>query len=77
MEVIDAAQVPGWDAPGQRASRRFGDRWYDEARTPVLLVPSIVARPERNVAINQEHPEFKHIRATAPKPVIWDQRLFR
>jgi RES domain-containing protein len=47
----------------------------------VLLVPSLVARSERNLAIrnlaiNQDHPEFKRIRAAAPKPVIWDDRLF-
>jgi RES domain-containing protein len=77
IEEVHPADIPGWDAPDQRASRRYGDRWYDERRTAVLVVPSIVARPERNIAINQEHPEFKRIRATAPKPVIWDQRLFR
>jgi RES domain-containing protein len=76
IEEVYPADVPSWDAPDQRASRRFGDRWYDERRTAVLLVPSIVARAERNLAINQEHSEFKRIRATAPKPVIWDQRLF-
>jgi RES domain-containing protein len=70
------ADIPAWNSPDQRASRRYGDRWYDEGRTAVLLVPSLVARPERNMAINQDHPEFKRIRATAPKPVIWDDRLF-
>jgi RES domain-containing protein len=76
IEEVHPAGIPGWDAPDQRASRRYGDRWYDEGRTAVLLVPSIVARPERNIAINQEHPEFKQIRATAPRPVIWGERLF-
>ena len=76
IEELYAADIPGWDSPDQRASRRYGDRWYDEGRTAVLLVPSIVARVERNIAINQDHPEFKRIRATAPKPVIWDDRLF-
>ncbi len=77
IEEAGAADIPGWDVPDQRASRRYGDRWYDEGRTAVLLVPSMVAGPERNIAINQEHPDFKRIRATAPRPVIWDQRLFR
>jgi RES domain-containing protein len=76
IEEVHPADIPGWDAPDQRASRRYGDKWYDEARTAVLVVPSIVARPERNIAINQEHPEFRRIRATAPQPVIWDARLF-
>ena len=77
IEEVHPADIPGWDAPDQRVSRRYGDRWYDEGRTAALLVPSIVALPERNIAINQDHPEFKRVRATAPKPVIWDQRLFR
>src|ERR1700692_4331458 len=76
IEEAHPADIPGWDAPDQRASRRYGDRWYDEGRTAVLLVPSIVARPERNIAINQQHPEFRRIRATPPKPVVWDARLF-
>jgi len=76
IEELHAADIPGWDAPDQRASRLYGDRWYDEGRTAVLLVPSIIAQPERNIAINQEHPDFLRIRATPPTPVIWDQRLF-
>ena len=77
IEEAGAADIPGWNAPGQSASRRYGDRWYDEGRTALLVVPSVVAGPERNIAINQEHPDFKRIRATVSKPVIWDQRLFR
>jgi RES domain-containing protein len=77
IEEAHAADIPGWDAPDQRASRRYGDRWYDDGRTAVLVLPCIVAGPERNIAINQEHSDFKRLRATAPKPVIWDQRLFR
>ena len=77
IEEVRPADLPGWDAPDQRASRRYGDLWYEEGRTAVLLVPSIVTRLERNLAINQDHPEFRKIRGTAPRPVIWDQRLFR
>ncbi len=76
MEAVDPADLPGWDSPDQRVSRRFGDQWYDQGRTAVLLVPSLVARLERNFAINQAHPGFKRIRATAPKPVLWEERLF-
>ena len=54
----------------------FGDRWYDERRTPVLLVPSVVTLVERNVLINQEHPDFAGIRASKPSPVRWDARLW-
>lgn len=76
VEELDARKVRRWDAPDQRASRMFGDKWYDEKRSTVLIVPSTVARLERNVVINQEHSGFRTLRASKPKPVIWDERLF-
>jgi RES domain-containing protein len=58
IEVIRAADMPGWDEPSYQCSRAFGDHWYDERRTPVLIVPSVVTRVERNILIHQEHPDF-------------------
>ena len=49
IEILDPAGLPGWDHAGQRVSRAFGDVWYDEQPSAVLLVPSIVTRVERNV----------------------------
>jgi RES domain-containing protein len=69
-------RIPGWQASNQSACRDFGDRCYDQKRTAVLVVPSVVVRLGRNIAINQEHPDFSRIRVSAPKPVIWDQTLF-
>ena len=77
IEEATAADIPGWDAPDQKASRQYGDRWLKERRTAVLLVPSVVTRMERNVVINPEHPACAKIQVSAPQPVIWDQRLFR
>jgi RES domain-containing protein len=58
------------------ASRTFGDQWYDEKRSAILIVPSTLVRVERNVVINQNHPGLRKLRATKPKPVVWDERLF-
>jgi RES domain-containing protein len=77
VEEFDPRKVRRWDAPDQRASRIFGDRWYDEKRSTVLIVPSAVVRAESNVVINQDHPGFGRLRASKPKPVVWDERLFR
>jgi RES domain-containing protein len=77
VDEVDAGALRRWDAPDQRTSRMFGDTWYAEKRSTVLIVPSAVVRMERNVVINQEHPGFRKLRAGAPKPVVWDQRLFR
>jgi len=43
----------------------------------VLLVPSIVARKERNVLINPVHPDANGFSVTDPEQVVWDERLFR
>lgn len=77
IEEIGPDEVQGWDSRGERASRAYGDRWYDERRSAVLVVPSVVTAVERNILINQDHPHFRKIRAGKPKPVVWDARLFR
>jgi RES domain-containing protein len=76
IEVITEDDVPGWDGSSPAQARSFGDRWYDEQRTPVLIVPSVVTRVESNILINQEHRDFARIRASQPVPVRWDDRLW-
>lgn len=76
IEEITADELPQWDSPSFETARAFGNRWYDERRTPVLLVPSVATRIERNVLMNQEHPDFARIRASEPRPVRWDDRLW-
>ena len=77
LEEITPAGLPHWDAPSFESARRFGDRWYDESRTAVLIVPSVVTVVERNVLINQTHRDFQRIRAGRPSPVRWDLRLWK
>lgn len=77
IEEIIPDDVPRWDAPSFEAARRFGDRWYDERRSLALFVPSVVTRVERNVLINQEHPDFSRLRESQPLPVRWDARLWK
>lgn len=77
LEVLEPAMLTHWNAEDQLASRSFGDRWLEERRSAVLLVPSVVVQGrERNVLLNPEHPGFREIQASAPEPVLWDQRLF-
>jgi RES domain-containing protein len=77
-EEVDSASLPGWDAPDQKVSRAFGDRWLTDARTAVLLVPSLVARPfEQNVLVNPRHPAAASVSVSQPVSVVWDLRLFR
>ena len=76
IEEVAPEDLPHWDSPSFAAARAIGDRWYDERRTPVLQVPSVATRLERNVLINQEHPDFVRIGASGPLPVRWDERLW-
>ena len=76
-EVATAETVPGWSAPDGEAARRFGRRWYNENRSTILIVPSVVARVERNIVINAQHPEFGGLKVGLETPVWWDRRLFQ
>jgi RES domain-containing protein len=77
IEEITQDDLPRWDSPSFEATQAFGDRWYDERRTPVLIVPSVVTRVERNVLINQEHPDFPLVQASQAVLVSWDSRLWK
>lgn len=59
-----------------RLSRARGDKWFDERRTAVLLVPSVATRVEWNLLFNPSHEQFRMIHVSEPKPVWWDPRLF-
>jgi RES domain-containing protein len=71
-----SAKLPRWDSPTFETARKYGNRWYDERRTCVMVVPSVVTLVERNILINEEHPDFPRIRASDPIPVHWDDRLW-
>lgn len=75
-EVATADIVPDWFHPSGEASRRFGRRWHEENRSAILIVPSVVARMERNVLINRRHPESERLAVGLETPVWWDERLF-
>ena len=77
VERITSSQLQGWDSEDLSVSRSFGDRWIDEARTAVLLVPGIVTNGrENNVLINPAHSDFSALLASEPERVWWDFRLF-
>jgi RES domain-containing protein len=76
VDELTPADVPGWDADDKRVSQREGDRWYDERRSLVLLVPSLAAPGiERNVLINQEHLRFPDVVISVQEAVRCHPRL--
>jgi RES domain-containing protein len=76
IEVFDEAAHPGWDVSGSAVARVFGSVWWRERRSVALLVPSVVTKIDRNLVLNQDHPDFARLGVGSEKPVQWDQRLF-
>ena len=64
IEEITQDDVPHWDSLSFETAGAFGDRWYDQQSTPVLIVPPVGTLVERNVLINQEHPDSLHIQVS-------------
>ena len=76
VEEVLPEDLVGWDADDKIASQHFGDRWYDEQRSLLLFVPSLAAPGlERNMLINQRHPQFAHVVASPPEPVRCHPKL--
>ena len=78
IEERTTAKLPsGWDRDDTIASRKFGDEWLRRKRSAVLIVPSVIAKYERNLVINPSHAEFRLISVSRPEPVAWDTRIFK
>lgn len=76
LEELLPDDLPGWDADHKEQSQRFGDQWYDERRSVILLVPSLVAPGiERNILINQRHPEYPQLTASPVEAIRCHPRL--
>lgn len=67
---------PDWDAENSACAKNFGDRWLIEARSAVLLLPSVVARREWNALVTPAHPDAVRLTLAPTEPVVWDKRLF-
>jgi len=75
-EVVNPDLIEGWSRPDGEPARKFGRQWFLEKRSVTLLVPSVVARMERNIIFNTLHDEFDRIKTGLETPVWWDERLF-
>ena len=78
-EAVAIAELPrNWRAtPGPPALKTIGDRFVEQARTAVLLVPSALATDESNWLINPAHPEFTAIHVRVPERFEYDSRFFQ
>jgi len=77
VEDCDEYALPaGWDFENSASARAFGDQWFKESRSAILIVPSVIARLDRNALVNPLHPDAGKLIVTTPEKVIWDKRLF-
>ena len=78
LTVLDPALVEGWERPQSEVARSAGDAWIKEGSTLGLSVPSLPARPVgRNLLLLPDHPEWPRVTVSDPRPVPWDERVFR
>ena len=75
-EVVNPDHIPGWADSSGDAARQFGRAWYNATRSVMLIVPSVVARMERNFVFNALHADFSAITPGLETPIWWDKRLF-
>ena len=75
-EVLNTASLPDWALAAATPSKAYGDAWQRQKRSLLLIVPSVVARVDRNFLINPEHPQFKQVKPSLHRPIWWDDRLF-
>jgi RES domain-containing protein len=75
-EMFSPAHHAGWDAEDCLVAKAYGAAWQQSRRSLLLLVPSVVARMEHNVLINDSHPEVRRIGTSLHQPIWWDRRLF-
>jgi RES domain-containing protein len=67
----DAMSFP-WQLREIRAS---GDRWLEDASSPIIRVPSSIVPIESNFLINPEHSAFKKYTISAAQPFPIDHRF--
>jgi len=76
-EIFSTAHHPGWEAQDCLVSRAYGEAWQKSQRSLLLIVPSVVARMEHNILINDSHSEMPQLMHSLHQPIWWDQRLFQ
>ena len=77
VQVLDQEALPeDWSAyPEPEATKRLGDRWFDDQASLLLAVPSAVIPQEMNLLLNPLHPDFGKVKRGAPQSFHFDTRL--
>jgi RES domain-containing protein len=77
-DAMDAGLPQDWRAePPPESTREAGTRWFEESRSAVLRVPSIIVPTEFNYVLNPGHPDFQLIKMSEPEPFSFDPRMWK
>ncbi len=75
-QIIRRSALPDFDADNTyEACRALGDRWHEEAKTALLIVPSRLSPFECNILIHPRHSDLLTIRIGDARPARLDERL--
>jgi RES domain-containing protein len=77
-EQIELADLPpNWrETPAPPELARLGDDFIRTGQHCLLIVPSVLAKTEKNWLLNPRHPEFPKIAIRASEPLSYDARMF-
>ena len=81
LSPLESADPARWRESGpanlidESDSKKFGDQWVEEARSPVLRVPSILVAESFNLVLNARHPLAANIPRPTKRPFAFDTRL--
>ncbi|WKN45903.1 RES family NAD+ phosphorylase [Tunicatimonas pelagia] len=76
QRIEESDLIPNWrNSIDQSETQLIGSQWYQEARKPVLSVPSAIVPAERNIVINTKHPDFAKVQLIGTEPFAFDPRL--
>jgi RES domain-containing protein len=75
-QIVRRSAVPDFDLDDSYAAcRALGDRWHEEAKTALLIVPSRLSPYECNLLIHPLHKDISSMRVGEPLPARLDERL--
>jgi RES domain-containing protein len=68
--------LPSFDVDDSyEACRAIGNRWHENAKTALLIVPSRLSPFECNVLLHPEHEDVGRVGVGEPLPARLDERL--
>lgn len=79
LDVLEVSALPArwFEFPAPPECQHAGDLWASRGKTVGLIVPSAVARIEKNLLLNPAHPDFSRLTIGSSEEMGIDRRLRR